>query len=105
MRDELLALFEAAGMEEKHIWEMIGTLPVTSPAASGVVRLILNGQFAPMFRIGSVAKDLRYAQQCGATYSLSLPITAAIKAQYDRAVASGLGDQNIGAISKLFVCG
>ena len=58
---ELLAFARRSGIDAGRAAEVLGNLPVTSPSAKGAMDAMLAEQFAPLFPIHLVQKDLRYA--------------------------------------------
>ncbi len=96
---ELLGLAQSAGIAPADAVALLRELPVTSPAVAGAGSLIAAGQFAPMFPIDLVEKDLRYA----VATAPAAPVTEATRAAYDAARSAGLGGLNIAAIAKLYV--
>lgn len=99
---ELLGLVRASGLDEAKLLEVVGGLPVTSPAAKLAMAAIGADRFDPMFPIALVAKDFRYVLATAASCGASLPLTRRSSELFDQAVSAGLGDENITAIAKLF---
>jgi len=99
---ELLGALARAGLDPAHTVEILGTLPVTSPAVRAAAGLVIAGRDAPLFPIDLVAKDFRYAVAMAAGRGAELPVSAAAGEQFERARAAGLGDRNIHAVARLF---
>ena len=99
---ELLGFAEASGIDPKAALEMIATLPSASPAAIGMGRLMVAGDFAPRFTAALMAKDLRYASQDAASRQVELPVVAASRSVFDRLCALGRGAENITAVATLY---
>jgi 3-hydroxyisobutyrate dehydrogenase len=99
---ELLGFAEKSGIDLKAALEMVATLPSASPAAIGMGRLMVAGDFAPRFTAALMAKDLRYASQHAASHQVELPVVAASRAVFDRLCAIGKGDENITAVATLY---
>lgn len=98
MLGELFASTREQGVAPSVLLEVLGALPVLSPAAKVAGAAIVGAQFQPLFPIALVAKDLRYAL---AEKGEAMPLTEALRAVYERAERSGLGAENITAIAKL----
>ncbi len=99
---ELLGAARASGLETPALLEVLGSLPVLSPAAKAAGSAIVAGRFEPQFPIALVAKDLRYAVAAAEAGSAPLPLTQRLRELFERAEASGLGAENITAIAKLY---
>jgi 3-hydroxyisobutyrate dehydrogenase len=99
---ELLGFAEKSGIDPKAALEMVATLPSASPAAIGMGRLMVAGDFAPRFTAALMAKDLRYASQHAASHQAELPVVAASRAAFDRLCSIGKGGENITAIATLY---
>jgi 3-hydroxyisobutyrate dehydrogenase len=99
---ELLGFAQKSGIDPKAALEMVATLPSASPAAIGMGRLMVEGDFAPRFTAALMAKDLRYASQHAASHQAELPVVATSRAAFDRLCAIGKGGENITAIATLY---
>ena len=99
---ELLAFARASGVDEARAAEVLGAVPVTSPAAKGAMGAIVGRQFAPLFPVDLVEKDLRYAVDSAETLGAELPTTAAVRGVFERASTSGYGGDNITGVAQLF---
>ena len=102
---ELLALADKSGVPAAKALEILGAMPVTSPAAKGVGGLMIAGKLAPMFPIDLVAKDFRYVENAAAAANTAVPTASAVRAVYERAIDDGHGDLNIAGVCKLFFAG
>jgi 3-hydroxyisobutyrate dehydrogenase len=100
---ELLGVCRAAGITAGSALEVLGALPVTSPALKGVGGLVVAGKFAPMFPIELVEKDLGYLVATAEAADCDAPTSRAVREVYDRARDAGLSDENIAAVVKLFI--
>ncbi|MEO0811689.1 MAG: NAD(P)-dependent oxidoreductase [Myxococcota bacterium] len=98
---EVLGMLQRAGIQPVTAMEILGQLPVTSPAAKGVGALIVADKTDPLFPVDLVAKDLRYAVSSAAPDHA--PALSAVQRSYEWAQEEGLGDRNINAVAKLFV--
>lgn len=91
---DLVAYAKSAGFTSEKIAELLGGLPVSSPAMQGVLSLIAKGQHSPMFPIDLAAKDLRYFM----TESDSKLVESTLQTFSD-AQAKGHGDKHITAVA------
>ncbi len=90
---EVLNALHKNGMPAQRAMELLGGMPITSPAVKGVAQLILNEDHAPKFPVRLVAKDLRYAASLG-----RMPLTKEAQALFEAAGSAGFNDANISAI-------
>jgi 3-hydroxyisobutyrate dehydrogenase len=97
---ELLGAARGASLALAPLVEVLGSLPTTSPAAGAAARLMLSGQYAPLFPIGLAAKDLRYVLSLAE--EPSLPLSQRAAEVFQRAVSQGLHAENIHAVAKLY---
>lgn len=91
---ELLGAARHAGLDPETFAKVLGELPVTSPAAKGASRSMLDEAFEPQFPIELVRKDLRYAAALA-----EMPVIARVAERF----AEANPDENITAIARLSV--
>ncbi|MEM9864800.1 MAG: NAD(P)-dependent oxidoreductase [Myxococcota bacterium] len=99
---EALPMVERSGLDVRQTFEMLTSLPVTSPAAKLLGGFMLDERFAPLFPIELVAKDFAYAKAAAKAAGASVPLIEAAADVFERADAEGLGDQNLTAAIKLY---
>lgn len=99
---ELLGLVRAAGMDEGRAASILEALPVTSPAAKGVLGLMTVRDFAPRFPIDLVEKDFRYALETAQEAGADLPAAEAVRRVFAKAKDEGFGGNNISGVARLF---
>lgn len=100
---EVLGMLSRAGVDAAPAMEVLGSLPITSPALRGIGGLMTAGKFDPMFPIDLVAKDLSYAVLTAEAAQGSMPAVRAARDEYRRASESGYGGENIHAIARLYL--
>ncbi len=100
---EMLGMTSKAGIPLEQAVELLGTMPITSPAIKGVGGLIAAGKFAPMFPIDLVEKDFRYIEEAADALDADTPTASAVRAVYASAKTNDLGNENINAVAKLFL--
>lgn len=98
---ELLQFLGRSGLDGARALEVMQELPVTSPAAAAAGSQILREQFAPLFPIPLVAKDLSYAAAAAQRSGTGLPLSEAAATLFRRAERSGLDGLNITGIARL----
>ncbi len=99
---ETLGALSQHGINPQAATEVLGQMPITSPALVGIGRLMAASTFAPLFPIDLVEKDFRCALTHAAAVQAPTPITAAAQQAYARAQHQGLGQLNIHAILKAY---
>lgn len=106
---QVAALAEALGLAEKSgialgsALEVLGALPITSPAMAGIGNAIAAAKWAPLFPIDLVAKDFRYAVSAAEAVGATVPTADAVRRVYEAAAEEGLGDENIHAVAKRYL--
>lgn len=99
---ELLGMVERAGLERAQVVELLGSMPVTSPALKGIGGLMAARAFAPMFPIDLVEKDFGYIVETAQRLGAATPTAAAVRAVYAQAQRQGHGSDNIAAVVQTF---
>jgi 3-hydroxyisobutyrate dehydrogenase-like beta-hydroxyacid dehydrogenase len=97
---ELLPMLGRHGLELDRVVELLAGLPVCSPAASSLASGMARGAFAPQFPVEPVAKDFGYAVAAAGSEAKA-PLTWQALQLFERAIAQGLGGENLTAIIKL----
>ncbi len=100
---ELLGMLNKQGIAPEKAMACLAQLPVTSLAAQGAGSLMVANQHAPLFPIGLVEKDFRYALQMAQAADAALPVSNAIHRVYRDAIAQGHGRENITSVVQLFI--
>ncbi|MBC7795018.1 MAG: NAD(P)-dependent oxidoreductase, partial [Clostridia bacterium] len=99
---ELIGMIRHSGLNVEAVMEVLGTLPVTSPASKAAAAAMQREQFAPLFPIGLVQKDLRYAIAAARALGCGLPIVERTGELFEQAAVRGFAHENITAIAKLY---
>lgn len=81
------------------VLKAIAGTSVWAPVAGYLTSSMLAENFAPQFPIDMIAKDFRYALDTAAPGAL--PMTASALAEFDKAIAEGLGALNMTGLAKL----
>lgn len=81
------------------VLKAIAGTSVWAPVASYLTSSMLAESFAPQFPIDLIAKDFHYALD--ATEPGALPMTASALAEFEKAIAAGLGALNMTGLAKL----
>ncbi len=99
---EIVGLLERSGLARGAILEMLGAMPITSPALKGVGGLLAARRYEPLFPIDLVEKDLRYAVATAAGRDTAVPLVTAARDVYARARERGFGGDNIAGVAQLY---
>lgn len=99
---ELLGSLRRSGVEVARACEVLGSLPVCSPALKGAGALMLARRFEPLFPIHLVEKDFRYALRAAEEVGAALPLVSQAHEVFSRARQQGHGQENITAVARLF---
>jgi 3-hydroxyisobutyrate dehydrogenase len=96
---ETLGLLSKSGMDAS---KAMATLPIASPAGSGMGQLMVQRDFKPRFKVGLMAKDLRYAIETATARRTDLPVVGSARKVFEAARDSGAADDNVTAVAKLY---
>lgn len=99
---ELIGMLQGSGVDPQRALEILSATPVCSPAAQVGVEAMLTGQFAPLFPIELVEKDLGYAIQTAQAGDRQMPLTKATRQVFAQAIAQGYGGDNITGVAQLY---
>ncbi len=97
---ELLGALAAAGLPAAQTGELIASMPIASPALKNYMPGLTGADVPRFFPVDMIEKDLGYALEMAG--EVPLPIVAATRDVLNRAIAAGLGDENVTAVSKLY---
>ena len=99
---ELINLMSQLGLNKAKAVEILSSTPVCSPAAARAAKSMVAGNFAPLFPIELVSKDLDYAITSAQMNQVKLPSVVAAHKIYTTAVQQGYGGDNITGIAQLY---
>lgn len=99
---ELLGYLRQAGLEPGRALDVLGDLPVMSPAAKAAGAGIAAARWAPLFPVELTHKDLSFTLHAAGKLGAETPITHAVQELYGRALGAGFGDENLHAVAKLY---
>lgn len=97
---ELVGALDKAGLPPAKAAEVIGAVPVASPALKAYLAAMVAGNFTPLFPVDMIAKDLGYALAMAG--NAPLPVVDAALGVYRRGGEAGLGGENMNAVVKLY---
>jgi 3-hydroxyisobutyrate dehydrogenase len=98
---ELIGLLKRSGADVPGAMKAIGGTAAWSPAANSLSRSMLAGQFSPQFPIELIEKDFGYAVDAAGSPEAA-PTIAAAHGVFQKAVARGLGSENMTGVVRLF---
>ncbi len=99
---EVLPMAVALGLDAEKITQVINTGSGRSFASETFIPNILEGRFTHGYSMKNAYKDMAGALNISATQEIPLPVVQAATATYQRALRSGYGDEDKGAMIKLF---
>lgn len=99
---EAANFLRTAGIEDERWLDLFSNLPVVPAPIAGAMKGMALGQFAPMFPIELVEKDLRYFRETAHRHDAQAPVAETVQGLFASAVAAGNGNDNIHGICKTF---
>lgn len=90
-------VFDVISTGSANCWALSNYCPVPGPVPSSPA----NRDYAPLFPLAGMLKDMRLSQSLAASLGANTPLAASTTAIYQLAVSSGLGDQDFSAIFKM----
>ncbi|MBC8121476.1 MAG: NAD(P)-dependent oxidoreductase, partial [Gemmatimonadaceae bacterium] len=100
---ELLGLMQCNGIDGARALEIVSSTPVCSPAARAAASAMLTRNFAPMFPIELVEKDLGYVLDAAEVSGARVPVTQAARHVYAEAIEQGHGADQMTGVSQLYL--
>jgi 3-hydroxyisobutyrate dehydrogenase len=94
---ESVSLAERLGVEPARFLEIIDGGPLGPPYAKMKGTMMIERSYEPSFSLGLAAKDARLALEAAEAQGLELPALRAIRAQLEKAVEQGHGDEDMAA--------
>jgi 3-hydroxyisobutyrate dehydrogenase-like beta-hydroxyacid dehydrogenase len=98
---ELIGAVRRSDFDSERVVEVLSATPACSMAAAGAARAMLKQAHAPMFPVTLVEKDLGYALAASGQGDISSMIAAA-RAVFAAAIGTGLGEENLTSVAKLY---
>jgi 3-hydroxyisobutyrate dehydrogenase len=99
---EIVGMVRRAGMDPKNAIDLLGKMPITSPALQGIGAQMAARAFAPLFPVKLVEKDFRYVLEAAAQVEAATPVCAAVREVYAKARREGHGEENISGVVQVF---
>jgi 3-hydroxyisobutyrate dehydrogenase len=99
---ELIGLAERNQVHVSMLVEIVSRTAVCSPAANSIAKAMLANQFAPLFPIELLEKDMQYVAMCAADSGAPIPICNETHSLLKAAQKAGFGNEQYTAIVKLY---
>lgn len=96
---ESLAFGEALGLERAQLLDMFAETPCASPILAMKAGPLKAGDYPPAFPLKHMAKDFRLMLAAAGRADVS--VTEAVSANFQKALARGLGDADVMAVIKV----
>jgi 3-hydroxyisobutyrate dehydrogenase len=98
---ELVGVLQRHGGDPARLLQAISATSVWAPMDGYLSGAMLAGDHRPQFPVALIAKDFGYALAAAGNASQA-PIAAAALQVFERALAQGLGDDNMTGVSRLY---
>ena len=99
---ELIGLLRRSGMDAARALEIVAATSVSSLASKTAAAGMLAGNFAPLFPVALVEKDLGYMIETAAAHGADLPVVQAARQVFAKANEAGYGEEQLTAAIKLY---
>lgn len=99
---EILPMAVKMGLDPEKVINVVNTGTGRSFALEFFGPLILDGDFGPGYQLIKAYKDMISAAEISSRNMIPLPVTAAANFTYQLALADGLGNENKGAMIKVW---
>lgn len=99
---EIIGFLGRSGTDIPGAIGILSATPVWSPAANGAAASMSASDFAPMFPVDLVEKDLRNTLADAEAVEADMPVAAASRDVFAKAISQGLGPDNLTAVGRLY---
>jgi len=97
---EALSLVQAGGVDRRKVLSILSAGAPGSMILKRMAEKVETNDFAPVFALRWMAKDIRYAIRSASEQKLTLPTASAALADFLQAIADGHGDEDFAGIVK-----
>jgi 3-hydroxyisobutyrate dehydrogenase len=97
---EALSLVDAGGLDRSKVLSILTAGAPGSLILKRMAEKIEANDFAPVFALRWMAKDISYAIRCASEMELTLPTASAALTDFQHAIAQGHGDEDFAAIAR-----
>lgn len=98
---ELIKYMDQQTLDLPKALNILSSIPVTSPAATGLSAQMLAENFTPLFPIELVEKDFSYMLDSAESLKVSTPLIQSTKHIFAEAIRQGYGDDNISGVIQM----
>jgi 3-hydroxyisobutyrate dehydrogenase-like beta-hydroxyacid dehydrogenase len=99
---ESVALARAQGLDPQKIFEVIRNSPAINCGYYQIKeQALIQENFKAAFSLSNMLKDVRFMDAAAQNKKLDLPVTKAVRALMENAVAKGLGDEDLMSVVKV----
>jgi 3-hydroxyisobutyrate dehydrogenase len=99
---ELIGFARNLNLDVEQAMRILGSTPVSSPAARMSATAMLEANYLPLFPIDMVEKDFGYLTTSAASVGADVPISTATHERFTKAREGGLADLNITGLVQLY---
>jgi 3-hydroxyisobutyrate dehydrogenase-like beta-hydroxyacid dehydrogenase len=99
---ETVVLGARYGIESERLWEILGNASATSVAFESRMPRVLERDFEAGFTVDFARKDIGLAVEMADAEDYSMLLGGMVHRLYTQASDEGFGDEDVGAVVKLF---
>ena len=99
---ENINFLRKAGVEDERWIELFSNLPMMSPPMIGAMKGMAAGNFAPLFALSLIEKDLRYFLSVAEDHKAAHPVGTTVHELLAKALKAGYGEENSTSVAKVF---
>ncbi|MDR3562977.1 MAG: NAD(P)-dependent oxidoreductase [Negativicutes bacterium] len=99
---EILPMAVKLGLDPERVGQVVNSGTGKSHASEFFIPRILKGSFAEAYSLDNGYKDLKSAAEISADFTIPLPVLHAATTSYQTAMLKGYGDQDKGAMIRIF---
>jgi 3-hydroxyisobutyrate dehydrogenase-like beta-hydroxyacid dehydrogenase len=100
---ETLGVLQKASISVERSVRLICEIPTTSPALKGTATLIASDNFAPLFPIHLVEKDLGYFEKLAESMQAAIPAARTARDAFQLASEAGYSKDNVSGIARMYL--
>ncbi|MEY8710705.1 NAD(P)-dependent oxidoreductase [Mangrovibacter phragmitis] len=100
---ETIAILIREGVDVARVLDAVAGTASWSPMAGRVARSMLTQQFAPLFPVELIEKDLDYMLRSADEEVTEMPAISGARDAFRKAMAQGLGEEDMSGVVRLFV--
>ncbi|MFT4111275.1 NAD(P)-dependent oxidoreductase [Silvibacterium sp.] len=98
---EILGFLQKNGVDTTQALSLLTTFPISSPAGTGMAKLMVAHDFTPRFTNALLAKDFRYLQQTAEQAGSRTPLSNAASSVFESA-SEEMGGENVTSVIRFY---